>query len=218
MCGRRITAKEKEDTKLGDEGAYRIGNKRYPIVSLVRDILWHKKSWETYVFKEWIEERPVDLVLFVPNDYTLAFEIAHYVKHITKAPMITFFTDDSFYYKQKTGFIDSLRRKWLLKEGRRIVQESDGIHGPLRPSALRCPAQGRCGGVLQCRRPLDRRQEPVLPVHLPGADPESAGFRHHSQRHSAVRAGEGRPADRQRRNLRRADPVGKRDFAGKGAC
>ena len=127
QCGRRITPKEKESTQTGDEGAYRFGNKRYPIVSLVRDILWHKKSWKTGNLKEWLEEKSVDLIFFIPNDYTLAFEIADYAKEITHAPMVTFFTDDSFYYKQKTGLIDSIRRKWLLKEGRRIVRESDGM-------------------------------------------------------------------------------------------
>ena len=126
-CGRRITPNEKESTQSGDEGAYRFGNKRYPIVSLVRDVLWHKKSWKTVKLKEWLEEKPIDLILFIPNDYTLAFEIADYVKKLSKAPMVTFFTDDSFYYKQKTGLIDSIRRGWLLKEGRRIVNESDGM-------------------------------------------------------------------------------------------
>lgn len=126
-CGRIISDKEKNNAHFGDAYAYRVGNRRYPIISLIRDILWYKKSWKTSSFSEWIKKVSPDLILFVPNDYTLAFEIADFVKDITNAPMITFFTDDSFYYGQKTGLIDSIRRKWLLKDGRIIVGKSEGL-------------------------------------------------------------------------------------------
>ena len=126
-CGNRVTITDKQKAKSGNEGAYRLGNKRYPIISLARDILWHKQSWKNEEINHWIKEFKPDLILFIPNDYVLAFEIADYVKQLTGVPMITFFTDDSFYYNQKTSIIDSLRRKWLLKVGKRIVEESSGM-------------------------------------------------------------------------------------------
>ncbi len=126
-CGSIIKREDTKKTENNNAYAYRVGNKRFPIISLTRDILWHKKSWGTKSFKEWILKISPDLILFVPNDYTLAFEIAEYVKDLTHSPMITFFTDDSFYYGYKTGVIDSLRRKWLLKLGRKIVSKSEGI-------------------------------------------------------------------------------------------
>lgn len=126
-CGRRIGVEERAKSMSGNMDAYRFGNKRYPIVSLIRDIIWHRKSWKTATFKEWIQEVKPDLILFVPNDYVLAFELANYVKEETNAPMITFFTDDSFYYKQKTTLIDSFRRKWLRKVGKDIVSKTSGM-------------------------------------------------------------------------------------------
>jgi len=63
----------------------------------------------------------------VPNDYVLSFEIACYIKTFTTAKMIIFFTDDSFYYKQRTDVIDAIRRKWLLKCGREVVRQSEGL-------------------------------------------------------------------------------------------
>lgn len=126
-CGTIVTQSDKLTTRAGNSYAYRVGNKRYPIVSLIRDVLWHKKSWKNDQIKNWINKISPDLLFFIPNDYTLAFEIANYVKDLTNAPMITFFTDDSFYYHQKTPPIDKIRRRWLLKEGRTIVSKSNGM-------------------------------------------------------------------------------------------
>lgn len=126
-CGKIQKADRKSPNLIGDSGAYRMGNKRYPIVSLVRDLIWHSGIWKTRRLREWVKSVNPDVILFVPNDYTLAFEILEYVLPLTNARLYTFFTDDSFYYNQHTGIIDQLRRKWLRNIGQRVVNKTNGM-------------------------------------------------------------------------------------------
>lgn len=127
-CGKPIVADRGGKDELSDAAAYRMGNKRYPTVSLIRDLLWYTGIWKSRQFDKWIANINPDTILFVPNDYTLAFEVALYVKSITKAKFFTFFTDDAFYYKQQqVSFIDRIRRKWLVRIGKQIVDQSLGL-------------------------------------------------------------------------------------------
>ncbi|WP_319504955.1 glycosyltransferase [Bacteroides graminisolvens] len=126
-CGRTVDADRNAKDVVSDASAYRMGNKRYPIISMVRDVLWHTRKWKTNALKEWVENINPDVILFIPNDYVLAFEIADYVYSLVNAKMYTFFTDDSFYYKQNTGLIDTLRRNWIKKIGKDIIDESTGM-------------------------------------------------------------------------------------------
>lgn len=125
-CGRIIPTHPNE-TKSENKKAYRFGNKRYPIVSLVRDDIWHLGKWKTEALSKWVKHINPDIILFIPNDYILAFEIAVYVKTITHKPMVTFFTDDAFYFGQRIIGIELLRRKRLRKIGEKIVKASKQI-------------------------------------------------------------------------------------------
>ncbi len=126
-CGQVVDRQEGTQDVNEDMAAYRFGNKRYPIVSLIRDDLWHLKRWKTEGMDQWLRQVNPDLILFVPNDYVLAFEVTEYVKAATKAPVITFFTDDAFYFGQKISGIDRIRRNRLRKIGRRIASDSASV-------------------------------------------------------------------------------------------
>lgn len=101
---------KKGDVSGTEKNLYRIGNKRYPIVSLVRDIIWSIGTWKNNTLKKWILEFDPEIVLFVPNDYVLAYKVVTYVLNIKKVPLIPFYMDDAFYFDCKTDRIDSLRR------------------------------------------------------------------------------------------------------------
>lgn len=127
ICGQPVNLDENIEKKDGDKAAYRFGNRRYPLVSLLRDYLWHFKSWNTEGFKEWVNEVNPGLIFFIPNDYTLAFEIALSIKKMTSVPMVVFFTDDAFYYGQKISGVDKVRRHRLRTIGRDIIDLSSCI-------------------------------------------------------------------------------------------
>lgn len=94
---------------------YKFGNKRLPIVSLFRDKLWDLGVWKTKILRQWLMEISPEIILFIPNDYCLAYEVTLWVARLLKIPIITFFMDDSFYFDFKNFGIEFLRRKRLRK-------------------------------------------------------------------------------------------------------
>lgn len=97
-----------------ENSLYTIGNHRHPSVSLLRDSLWRISNWKTPGLKKWLDEvsKP-DLILFVPNDYCLAYEVALHVQNIVNKPIAPFYMDDAFYWNCNINGIDKYRRKQL---------------------------------------------------------------------------------------------------------
>lgn len=106
---------------------YSIGNKRKPIVSLIRDMIWNIGNWKNEKLDKWLKEVSPDIILFVPNDYCLAYNVALYVEKVTKKRIIPFYMDDSFYYNCKTTLIDYIRRRKLRKLASCVHNYSDKI-------------------------------------------------------------------------------------------
>lgn len=120
-CGHRVVSETRNaEIQLSDADSfyYRFGNKRFPIVSYARDIIWKKGAWKNPELDGWIEEVNPEVIFFIPNDYELAFHVLQYVKSKCTAPVITFYTDDSFYYGQKNKGIDRIRRNNLRLLGK----------------------------------------------------------------------------------------------------
>lgn len=117
---------KKEDLTITDaeNSFYKIGNHRHPSVSLIRDTLWSIPVWKSKNLKKWLLEVDPDVILFAPNDYTLAYRIALYVQKVVKKPVIPFYMDDAFYWNCKTSLIDNYRRKRLRYYARQIHQHS----------------------------------------------------------------------------------------------
>lgn len=107
---------------------YAFGNHRHPGVSLVRDIMWDLGKWKTNELKNWVLHtvKP-DLILFVPNDYCLAYKVALYVSSLADKPIIPFYMDDPFYFDVKIGIIDSIRRKQIRSLAEKIHKRSKSI-------------------------------------------------------------------------------------------
>lgn len=129
QCGIPFSEKQsniKQATST-EKSLYRIGNKRKSIVSFVRDALWSTAVWDNTKLKTWIEDVRPEIILFVPNDYCLAFDVLMHVKKYSSAPVITYYMDDPFYYNQKISGIDKIRRKQLRKYGGKIAKNSEKL-------------------------------------------------------------------------------------------
>lgn len=100
---------------------YQVGNHRRPIVSFIRDTMWALGGWKSNELETWVKDvaRP-DIILFAPNDYTLAYRIAIYIEELINKPLIPFYMDDSFYYGCKSSFLDQIRRRSLRKMAKKV--------------------------------------------------------------------------------------------------
>jgi glycosyltransferase involved in cell wall biosynthesis len=107
---------------------YAFGNHRHPSVSLVRDYMWNMGNWKTKELRNWILNtvKP-DLILFVPNEYCLAYKVALYVASLVNKPIVPFYMDDTFYFNVHTGIIDSFRRKQIRTLATKIHTYSKSI-------------------------------------------------------------------------------------------
>lgn len=121
--------KKKGDLTITDaeNSFYKIGNHRHPSVSLIRDMLWSIPVWKSKDLKKWLQEVDPDVILFAPNDYTLAYRIALYVQKVVRKPILPFYMDDAFYWQCKTSLVDSFRRCQLRNYANLIHRHSHRI-------------------------------------------------------------------------------------------
>ncbi|MCR4660966.1 MAG: hypothetical protein K5765_03065 [Clostridia bacterium] len=110
-----------------EQTLYNIGNKRIPLISMIRDMLWSKKSWRNSKFDEWLEKQKPEVILFVPNDYKLIYPIASYVMKKMNIPLVPYFMDDAFYFGTYVSLIDYFRRKSIRKSASILLSECDEI-------------------------------------------------------------------------------------------
>lgn len=127
-AGRALSKNSILHISATEESLYQVGNYRKPIVSLSRDLMWELSGWKTNALNEWLKNiaKP-DVILFVPNDYCLAYNIALYVIQFTHKPVIPFYMDDSFYWNCKTSILDNFRRKQLRKLAKKIHEKTNNI-------------------------------------------------------------------------------------------
>lgn len=100
-----------------ENALYKLGNKRKSVISLLRDIIWKLGSWKNNQLKDWLRSVNPDIILFVPNDYELAYDVLFYVNKFTNAKLITYYMDDAFYCNQKIFGVNKYRRKRLMECG-----------------------------------------------------------------------------------------------------
>lgn len=107
---------------------YQVGNHRRPIVSFIRDTMWALGGWKNKELETWVKDvaRP-DIILFAPNDYTLAYRVAIYIEELINKPLIPFYMDDSFYYGCKSSFLDQIRRRSLRKMAKKVHRYANQI-------------------------------------------------------------------------------------------
>ncbi len=120
-AGRVLQKSKQNDASSTEKDLYRIGNKRIPLISLVRDTMWGIGTWKTKQLKEWVNQYDPEVILFVPNDYVLAYRVALFIeKKVKGVPLIPYYMDDAFYYDCETSGVDFLRRLQLRRKGKEI--------------------------------------------------------------------------------------------------
>lgn len=120
-AGSELKKGEVLELSEAESSLYQVGNHRRPIVSFIRDVMWACGKWKTEQLRHWIiNVANPDVILFAPNDYTLAYRVVLYIEKTLNKPIIPFYMDDSFYYGCKTGFIDAMRRKKLRIAAKKI--------------------------------------------------------------------------------------------------
>lgn len=125
-AGRIVEQKNTPVLSDAENKLYAIGNHRHPSVSLIRDTMWDLGCWGTKMLDHWITEdvRP-DLLLFVPNDYCLAYKVALHIRQLAQCPIVPFYMDDSFYYDVDTNLVDKFRRLQIRKLASKINAHSE---------------------------------------------------------------------------------------------
>ena len=120
---------KKDDLKITEteNSMYRLGNHRHPSVSLMRDTLWSISVWKRKELNNWLKSVNPDIILFCPNDYTLAYKIALYAQSVVKKPVLPFYMDDAFYWNCKTSIIDGFRRKRIRSYAKKTHRHSTRI-------------------------------------------------------------------------------------------
>lgn len=110
-----------------ENSLYKLGNRRKPIISLLRDCAWDLAAWKSKNLDQWLDRVAPDMILFVPNDYALAYKVALYVEERTHVPVIPFYMDDSFYYDSYIGPVDNIRRIGIRKLAKEIHHHTNRL-------------------------------------------------------------------------------------------
>ena len=118
---------DKKADEADDQKFYNLGNKRIPLISLFRDLLWKNKAWKNDTLKEWLNNQHPDVVLFVPNDYELIFPIASFASEYLNVPLIPYIMDDAFYFNVFVSPVDYLRRLSIRKKGKKLINQASNI-------------------------------------------------------------------------------------------
>ena len=118
---------ESNEIDTNEQNMYNLGNKRIPLISMFRDLLWKRKSWKNDKFNAWLDEQKPDVMLFVPNDYELIYPIANYIASYLHIPIVPYYMDDAFYFNTFVSPIDYLRRLSIRRKGKKIIDNASDI-------------------------------------------------------------------------------------------
>lgn len=127
QVGKPVEPSFKSEQDTNEEKMYYIGNKRYPLISLIRDFLWKGQSWKNSELNEWLKKESPDLILFVPNDYELIYPIVEYISTYLSIPVFSYYMDDAFYMAGAISLVDLIRRKKIRKRGKKLLSKYNKI-------------------------------------------------------------------------------------------
>lgn len=96
--GRVEVTAEKQPGRLAP--LYRYGERRTPLVYILRDLLWRFARWETKALWEWVEEFSPDVIFFASGDYGFSYRIARRVAQRTGKPLVVSCVDDHYLYNR----------------------------------------------------------------------------------------------------------------------
>jgi hypothetical protein len=85
--------------------------KRTPITMISRNIIWNSTIYSNRKFLEWVNNFDANVVLLQVGDSAFMIKLALYISKIKKIPLVLFNTE-SYYFKNKCYFRDSLNSRF----------------------------------------------------------------------------------------------------------
>lgn len=76
--------------------AYRMGQKRTPLVYLLRNLLWRLGRWDTPKLRQWIRDFDPDVIFYASGDYSFMYRVACRIADIAGKPLVTVCMDDYY--------------------------------------------------------------------------------------------------------------------------
>ncbi len=128
VVGRTIESKEISinnnlfDDKLSEK--YHLAKKKWKYLYVIRDILWKTNIWDNNKLHEWIEKTKPKTIFFAAGDAIFPYVITLKLSEMYNLPIITYYTDDYFFYNKNTSFLGGIFHKELKKNIKKICERS----------------------------------------------------------------------------------------------
>ena len=150
--------------------AYRVGQKRTPLIYLLRNLLWRLGRWDTPELRQWVRRFDPDVIFFASGDYSFMYRVACRIADIAGKPLVTVCMDD--YYlnnRNHTSLLGRIQHRRFMKTVRATVARSSLI-------LTICDSMARAYETLlgkPCR--VLHTPAPVMEVS-PDANPETISY------------------------------------------
>lgn len=95
--------------------------KNWPVLRLVRDIIWLNPHWKNPDFMRWLDKFAPEVVLFLGLNNPTMYRMAEWVADRFNASVIVYITDDYFLPRRSFSLAYQIRRKWLESSMRRLL-------------------------------------------------------------------------------------------------
>ncbi|KAB3534735.1 glycosyltransferase family 4 protein [Alkaliphilus pronyensis] len=123
--GQVVNFESKIETNNTYRGRYKKGYLRNEFFRIIREIAWISKKWKNENLNEWLDDFEPQIVFLCAGDTGFAYDIANYIQKRYKAKLVTYITDDYILPRNTISLFWWLRRYYILKKMKNIVQKSD---------------------------------------------------------------------------------------------
>lgn len=103
-------------------GIFKKNIKNSPTLRLARDIMWLRGSWKTDRFLQWADAFSPEIIFFLGTNSPALYHITDFLSARFGAPVIVYIADDYFLPRFSLSFPFHIRRKWLERSMRRLLQ------------------------------------------------------------------------------------------------
>lgn len=125
ICGNKINYRTiaVEDNSQNNKFIQRIKN--YNLSRIMRELLWKTDTWKTQPLNKWLCEFYPDIIFFCAGDSAFAYDITNYIQEKFKTKLIVYITDDYVLPRKTISLLWWLRRNYLLKKMKDIIQRCE---------------------------------------------------------------------------------------------
>jgi len=132
--GRKLHTEINESTakifEQEDEEFYRFFRlNRAHSLYMARDIMWKLVNWKSESLEKYILSCEIDLIFTIVYDSVYMHDLARYIHNLTGKPIIIYFMDDYYTYKQfSLSPFFWIRRLYIRKYIRNTVKNAEGFY------------------------------------------------------------------------------------------